>query len=189
MWSLRQRGFFADGLQPMAHNQAPPKMTLLLGVTPVDYAIIAFQPLPRPSCRYDMVTAWLMCFDRACTYGKDHKHIPGRDDKDEFGEKEWGFLLMDLACHFLNGRASLVFEHQVYARKSRAGLWSAVRKLNHLFVQEKVVGMVTRIRQIRQPNSANCSVGPTREDRDERSEVQEVAIGQDGSGSLHDSAL
>ena len=29
VWALRQRGFFADGLQPMAHNQAPPKMTSL----------------------------------------------------------------------------------------------------------------------------------------------------------------
>ena len=83
VWVLRQKGFLADGLQPMAHNQAPPNMTRLLGVEPVDFAIAPRTPLPRPSCRYDMVTAWLMCLDRACTYGKDHKHVQGRDDAEE----------------------------------------------------------------------------------------------------------
>jgi hypothetical protein len=146
------RGWLAaDGSQPG---------TLLLGVKPVDFSIAARTPLPRPSCRYDMVTAWLMCFDRACTYGKDHKHVPGRDDADEFREAEWHFLLMDLACNFLNKGAPLVFEHQVYARKSKAGLWRAVRKLVNIYVEEKVEDSrghssnpATVLRLIRRPNA------------------------------------
>jgi SAM-dependent methyltransferase len=61
-------------------------LTRLLGVRRVIWEIKAFDPLPDALGKFDLITAFLICFNR-------HKQT------DVWGVREWEFFLDDLARH------------------------------------------------------------------------------------------
>jgi SAM-dependent methyltransferase len=62
------------------------EITKLLGVRRVISCIQRFEPLPKLGQRFDLITAFLICFN-------NHKHA------DLWGVPEWDFFLDDLAKH------------------------------------------------------------------------------------------
>lgn len=103
VWALRTFGINADGLQPIGGYRKR-YMTQLLNVEPVQHLISAHTPLPRPFCRYTLVTMFLICFD------------------DGWDVEAWDYYLTDLACNFLThtppGRA-LLMTQRAEAKKAK----------------------------------------------------------------------
>jgi hypothetical protein len=170
VWVLRTAGHYADGLQPMGSlNQAPPQLSTLLSVDPVDESIDEFTPLPPPPCRYDLVTAWLVCFDRSC---EDANHRwEGRmgQPKHEWHAEQWHYFLTDLACNVLKPHGAVAINQQAWAHRSRAGLLQAARRNRSLFVVEdqipgawttKTLGKsstLIRVRLVQTPEPEQCA--------------------------------
>ena len=71
--------------------------TKLLGVPRVIWRIEAFQPLPDLGKKFDLISAFLVCFN-------NHKQ------PDLWGVPEWEFFLDDLAAHQLSPRGRLWLE-------------------------------------------------------------------------------
>jgi SAM-dependent methyltransferase len=61
----------------------------LLGLRRVIWRINAYQPLPELGCRFDLITAFAICFN-------------GHDTDKVWGSSEWEFFLRDLETRFLN---------------------------------------------------------------------------------------
>ena len=137
VWALRTAGHYADGLQPMGSlNQAPPQLSSLLEVEPVNQSINEFTLLPPPPCRYDLVTAWLICFDRSCEDGAHRWEGRMGQPRREWHTAQWQYLLTDLACHILKPHGAVAINQQAWAHRSRAGLLQAVRGNRSMFVVE-----------------------------------------------------
>jgi len=66
------------------------EITKLLGVRRIIFRIEAFVPLPDPGQKFDLITAFLVCFN-------EHKRPT------LWGEAEWGFFLNDVAKHLAPG--------------------------------------------------------------------------------------
>lgn len=88
-------GYFLYIAQLLGHEglgldlDEPPmfgELTRLLGVRRVIWEIKAFDPLPDALGKFDLITAFLICFNR-------HKQV------DVWGVPEWRFFLDDLAKH------------------------------------------------------------------------------------------
>src|SRR5947208_3454046 len=98
LWSILQcedSGYFLYIAQLLGHeglgldlDELPMfgDLTRLLGVRRVIWEIKAFDPLPDVLEEFDLITAFLICFNR-------HKQV------DVWGVPEWEFFLDDLAKH------------------------------------------------------------------------------------------
>ncbi|HEY4283529.1 MAG TPA: hypothetical protein VGM62_10740 [Chthoniobacterales bacterium] len=79
------------------------EITKLLGVPRIASDINPFVPLPELGEKFDLVTAYRICFQRVGQYQNDHW--------DEWGLREWEFFLNDIRTRFLRvgGRLLLDF--------------------------------------------------------------------------------
>lgn len=76
----------------------------LLGVNRMDYCVKPFERLPAVKKKYDLITAFLICFNN-------------HNKKGLWGIKEWAFFLKDLAENQLNPKGK-VFFHFNYEKKT-----------------------------------------------------------------------
>jgi hypothetical protein len=76
----------------------------LLDVDRMDYCVKPFEQLPAVVGKYDLITAFLICFNN-------------HNQNDLWGVKEWDFFLKDLAKNQLNPQGK-VFFHFNYEKKT-----------------------------------------------------------------------
>ncbi|MGI9087825.1 MAG: class I SAM-dependent methyltransferase [Chthoniobacterales bacterium] len=77
-----------------------PEMTRLLGLKRIIWRVEAFQPLPDLGARFDLITAFMICFN-------------GHKSDALWGPREWDFFLIDLRCRLKpRGRIWLEFNRE-----------------------------------------------------------------------------
>jgi SAM-dependent methyltransferase len=81
------------------------EMFALLGLERVVWRIEPFQPLPEVARKFDLITAFAICFN-------------GHGSDKVWGQKEWEFFLDDLENRYLNprGRVVLALNPEPYGR-------------------------------------------------------------------------
>ena len=71
-------------------------LTSCLGVKRIEHTIRPFEPLPPSAVRYDLITAFSICFN-------------GHDTPALWGVKEWDFILGDLCEHYAHPDTEIFF--------------------------------------------------------------------------------
>ncbi|MBV8815610.1 MAG: class I SAM-dependent methyltransferase [Verrucomicrobia bacterium] len=87
---LRHKVFGLDLAEPPFYGE----MFDLFGLERVIWRIEAFEPLPEIGRRFDLVTAFAVCFN-------------GHGSKQIWGQKEWAFFLQDMRARYLNPGARM----------------------------------------------------------------------------------
>ena len=125
VWLLRMMGHEAHGMEPLSCDPSMTKvnMTQLLHIRPVDHRIQPLTRMPPPTCKYDVISAFLLCFDQTCG---------GLEPTKEHGwsTTDWQFWLTDVMCHFLAPGGSALLQLQPYANRSATNMLEAARRIN-----------------------------------------------------------
>jgi SAM-dependent methyltransferase len=104
LFVLKQLGHEVFGLD-LNEPQFYGEMFELLGLERVIWRIEPYEPLPDVGRKFDLITAFAICFN-------------GHGSDAVWGPKEWEFFLDDLDRHYLNpgGRVSLALNPEPYGR-------------------------------------------------------------------------
>jgi len=104
LFVLKQLGHEVFGLD-LAEPSFYGEMFELLGLERLVWRIEPFEPLPNLSRKFDLITAFAICFN-------------GHGSETVWGPKEWGFFLDDLNQHCLEpgGRVALALNPEPYGR-------------------------------------------------------------------------